>query len=223
MRRLLPLCSLILLLALWPAQGWGGVLATDDFNRADAGLGANWTTVTGADQPDIESQLVVEGTLGGAAARALYTALTFPNDQYASIKVVTAATSTARAVGVILRGVTSALTHYELQVLGPLGATTTISLFRFNSGTPTQLATTGASYTVASGDILKLRVIGSTLTAFLNGTQVFSYVDGSPISSGTPGIFVTANGNAVAEAQLDNWEGGDTTTATSLGSMEVDE
>jgi hypothetical protein len=60
----------------------------DDFNRADGGLGANWTTITGTGAPQIVGNLVQPVAVGGATgSQSLYTAITWPNTQYARCRV----------------------------------------------------------------------------------------------------------------------------------------
>jgi hypothetical protein len=186
----------------------------DDFNRADGGLGANWTTVTGFTAPAIVSQLVQE-TAGGTTGLAIYTGDTFPDNQYASITITAVVTSTTRSAGVTLRGVTTERTQYECQVAGPLGATATLTIYRINAGSVTSLITSGAIETVNSGDILKGSVLGSTVKLYINENERLSVVDGSPIASGKPGIELNAIG-AGSDVQIDNFQAGEVGTTTGL-------
>lgn len=70
------------------------------------------------------------------------------------------------------------------------------------AGTETQLADDGGSPSV--NDILRLEASGTTITAKINGTTIFTVTD-SALSSGSAGIF--AEGNDITSLG-DNWEGG---------------
>jgi hypothetical protein len=161
------LCSLLLLLALWPAQGWGGVLATDDFNRADAGLGANWTTITTSSDPQIRSNVVEDLAVAGASANALYTGISWPDDQYASLTILTLNTGNLREASVWLRTITAAVTGYVCTANGPLGASVQLRIRRFNAGAATAGADSGATETVASTNVMKCTVVNSGADAIV--------------------------------------------------------
>ncbi len=213
--------SLLGLCLLLPGQGWGAQLASDDFNRADSGLGANWTTVTTGGNPTILSNEVRDTSVGGATSLAVYSAITWPDDQYAQIKVV-AATSNTRSVGLILRGATAARTDYECQVIGPLGATTTLTIYRLVAGAATALVGGTAVYTVAAGDTAYCEIRGYDLTMKINGvTQLgpFTDTDVTKVASGSAGIEVNAGTGAVTDALLDNFAGGDFATTCRGGLM----
>ena len=213
MRRLLLGLALLL-----PSQGWAAELAADNFDRADGGLGANWTTVTGFSAPAIRTNVVEDNAVGGAASIALRTAEAFPDDQYAQLTVKAAVTSNGRVVAATLRGVTTARTHYECQVAGPLGATATLTTVRYNAGAGTTLAGGTAIYTVAANDVLYCEIIGSTITLKINGTTILGpTVDGTPITSGDPGILLFVSAGTTADAQLDDFSAG-SASATAAGS-----
>jgi hypothetical protein len=142
-------------------------------------------------------------------AAAVYTGTAWPNDQYAGITAISALTNIDRELTVILRGTTAARTGYECKVMGPLGATATLRIYRFNAGTPTLLTATAATETVSSGDIMKCSVIGSTIKLYINDVEKLSNTDGSPIASGSAGIGIFENSGTVQDVQGDNWFGGD--------------
>jgi hypothetical protein len=66
-------------------------------------------------------------------------------------------------------------------------------------------ASAGAATGVPS---LFMQIVGGTLTAYKNGTSYLSAADsGSPIASGSPGIFMSGNyvaGNGLINFQADN-------------------
>lgn len=188
-----------------------GVLATDNFNRANGGLGANWTTQSGETAPSIVSNTVQ--VAGGFVYGARYSAITWPNDQYAQCKAVaTRPPTTDEGVGPSCRMATGAQTHYFLQA----GAGDT-RLYKVVGGSYTQLGTTGSA--VAVNDVLYLEVktsgANAIVTAKVNGVAVCGspVTDTSPIASGQAGMWLATSDGA---ANLDDWEGGDLTTALSI-------
>jgi hypothetical protein len=54
----------------------------------------------------------------------------------------------------------------------------------------------GAQYGVADGDAVKATIVGSTITAYINGTQMGQATDGSVFTSGSPGLGFWLQGNA---------------------------
>lgn len=220
MRRLLLIA--LLLSALLPGVSWAVVLAPVETCGGSGDMGANWTAVTGLDMPQ-QGSGVCQGKTISTNASAIYTAATWPNDQWAQMKITTLLTGTSRVVGVVLRGTTGAFTQYECIALGPTGAAATLKIQRVNAGTPTVVATTGAAATLAAGDTLYCEVIGSTLTLKVNGTTILGpTVDGTPIASGSAGMFIVSP--TLNQAQGDDWTGGDfSTSSSSLGWMEADE
>ncbi len=182
------------------------VLATDNFNRADGGLGTNWTTVTSSGAPQISTN-VVRSTAVGTDSMSYYNATSAPNDQYASSAVVTATTSSV-GNGPIVRTDSGTKTFYVAYVTGPLDATAKIFLSKFTSGTSVNI--TNGTFTVAANDVLKLEVIGTNLSVYLNGVLKIGPTSDGAISTGQFGIQVFADAGTTADSQLDNWEGGDT-------------
>lgn len=186
--------------------------ATDDFNRANGGLGANWTTITSEAAPQIRSNLV-EVNASATDAGAWYNAVTFGANQWASIKVVAATTDTQRAVAVTLRTASGARTYYYVEVAGPLGASATVGIAKFVAGAHTGLTSTTAS--VSSGATLRARVTGTgsatLITAWINGVQVLSHSGDTSISSGQPGVrvYIDPGSQPTSQAQLDDWAAGE--------------
>src|SRR5215469_1765025 len=68
------------LLWLLPQKSFASSVS-DNFNRADGGLGSNWTTMTGADAPQIVSHVLEPGT-SGVANVAYWSANTFGSNQF---------------------------------------------------------------------------------------------------------------------------------------------
>jgi hypothetical protein len=178
------------------------VLATDNFNRADStDLGASWDVVPGESNCQIVANAVRAGVGGGADCSESYNGVTWPNDQYSQIVIVSLSD---RFVGPVVRASTSANTLYLVEC-----ATTNIYLYKVVSASGTLLV--NYSGTVSVGDIIRLEAQGTTLRVFQNGTQRISTTDTS-IASGRAGIHINLPGSQFDTAVLDNWEGGDFST-----------
>lgn len=194
------------------------VLATDDFNRADGSLGASWTTISAQDSPQIVGNLVQDSATGAVVAASLYTAITWPNDQYSQVSVQ-AATALGRVVGAVCRGNVDARNYYTAQLTGPLSIAGTAGvscrLFRISAGVTASIATS----------TLLTAIVGSTVRCEARGTTIRAFVDGVERLSGTDATFVSGNagilvlvgaGGVLTNAQLDDFEGGDFITGRSI-------
>lgn len=175
----------------------GAVSVSDDFNRADGGLGANWTTGVGT--PYISSNQVT-GLAGNNAA--FWSASTFsPNQRSSATYSASPATGchgpTARTVGSnFYRAVACGVDVYIQRVISGDGGTTL-----------------GSSHavTLAANDVLRLEVTGTgatvTLRIYKNGVQQGgdeTDTSGSRLLSGKPGFCVRDEG-----AYITAWAGAD--------------
>jgi hypothetical protein len=192
------------------------VLATDNFNRADENpIGAPWTVRgSGTAGKIVSNTLRMPGS--GNDSGIVYTGITWPNDQYSQVTLVTVpnAQSAGDGVGVIVRGNTSGtLTQYEL-VCASGAAGTTIAK-RVN-GVYKQLAHSVTTW--VAGDVAYLEIRGNTLQAKRNGSTAgmpAPVTDNDPdaIVSGSCGIMASVEGT-IPEQTLDDWEGGDFSTGS---------
>jgi len=180
------------------------VLATDNFNRADAGLGANWATITGAGNPLIVTN-AVQTTAIGADSAARYTAVASPNNQYAQTKVI-AYDDSAKGHGPVLRAASAANTYYRIISKGPSGASALIEIHKFVATTFTSL--TSVTATTALNDLIRGEVFNNTITGYVAGVRKTVISDAS-IASGSFGIAVFADGGATSSSRVDDWEGGE--------------
>lgn len=154
---------------------------SDNFNRADStNLGANWVEVSG-DWSIISNQLS-PGTTGGTVVLRTATAMA-SNDNWAQ---TTIAATTAVSQGVWCRGDTTLDNGYLLRNNGSNWA-----LFKVVSGAFTSIGTYAA--TAAAGDVAKVQAIGSTIKAFINGTERISVTDTAVTTGTNVGIRSEAN------------------------------
>ena len=211
-RLILTLC---LLLAV---PGWANaeILATDTFDRSNGGLGANWTTVSGMQNPTIASNVVQPAGVAGAESKAIYSAITWPDNQYSKIQIITLFDS-GKSVSAVVRGLSAAWTGYECHAIGPIGSTATLKIFRLDAGAATQLAATAADQTIASGDSMTCVAQGTSIYLLINNVQKLLATDAT-YASGSAGIGAWSSAVNANRAQLDNWEGGGTYAGGSAAS-----
>lgn len=194
MKRLLHVCALVVLLV-------GSVFAftlpaTDNFNRADADVGANWTELgnTTSNPGFLVSSNAVKANPtpgGGVGAFAMWNADSFSADQYSQF---TYATSGNMGLGVRLADNGSAKANgYVWRIAGG-----TIS--KANGGTVTTLV---SSISVpAVGSVCKMVIAGTTITVYDDGVSIGTVTDAT-WASGSPGLYGTS-GNA---GTADDWTG----------------
>lgn len=183
-------------------------LATDDFNRADGAIGANWTANPGGAAPVIVSNKA-EDNAGGDSG-AVYSAVVFPNDQWAQV-----VRTGGDGGGVQLRGSTAAYTFYLINIEGAFGASATLLFARFSAGSFTSISS--QTVTFNSGDTLYAEVQGTTLLAKKNGAALGSSTTDANIGSGKAGLFGFSNYIADDFAAGDFAAAGGTTRGTPFG------
>lgn len=173
------------------------VLFTDDFNRADGGLGANWTAL---DSSFSISSNVVVPTATGSDAIQIVNAVAWPNDQYAQIKVPTLAVhANDIGIGLALR-CADASNLYRITV-----NFSNCQVAKVVSGSFTALANLGAGFAV--NDTLYAEVQGNTVKVFKNGVQFGGDVGGdAALAAGSAGLMYSST---AVEAQADDFVGGD--------------
>lgn len=199
----LGICISLFLLFLFPQKTFATTVS-DNFNRADGGLGSNWTTMTGTNAPQIVTNVAEPGT-SNTANVAYWSANSFGSNQFvqATLPSITG-TDDGPAIGVRFansRGYFLFFNH----------ASGTVSLYRMDTASSWTVLATSATLTIAGTDVWKIETIGSTIVGFQNGNQVVEASD-STYTSGSPGIWLYYASN-----QIDNWSGGDLPTEYSLG------
>jgi hypothetical protein len=190
-------------------------IATDDFNRAGPGFGANWTTLTpGTTGPGkITASTVIEGSDTSPSAEVWSGAGTFTDDQYSSLEILDLSFGTSSyGQGVLCRASTdtdAGRDYYYFSVRSDLTAT----LGKVVNGTNTALNTASVSgiFTSTGVQRVELECEGTTIRAMRDGTALGGAwtVTDSALTTGKPGVFPQNNGAGVTG---DNWEGGNITT-----------
>lgn len=165
---------------------------TDNFNRADGALGANWTS--GVGDFAVNTNRAAHSVNPSAA---YYSAGTLGNDQYAQCAVINAGSGAYS--GVALRCSGTGATFAAIGVRADNSVDVEVHLF---SGGVDTFQYGFATAFNGTTDILKAQVVGTTLTIYKNGVSIDSRSLTSPPASGFAGIFSAHTGP-------DDWEGGD--------------
>lgn len=184
------------------------VIVRDTFIRANAGtLGANWTANVDATDTallGITSNGAQVQSLGGRSA-SYWNANVFTPNQYSQVIINTSLVGTNTHIG----GVTvraSATGYYQLEWNMGGSAGINLGLRKIVNGVFIDLGGTAPTNPAVNGSLLRLEVVGSQLSAYIDGNLVFQVTD-TDLTSGAPGVsgFMTA---ASPTAFVTNWEGG---------------
>jgi hypothetical protein len=187
------------------------MLASDNFNRADGGLGSNWTKLN--DGTFVTAQIIsnqVTSSVAGSSCDSFYNAIVWPNDQWAQVTITTSLA--VSFVGVCLR-VTAGGNAYRCYWNGTAGSSGSWFIQKKIATVFTTVATGTATFNV--GDTLLGAVSGPTLTIYKNGVLLGTGTD-AIITSGSPGILVVPI-TATTNAFIDDWSGGAFQDAPILG------
>lgn len=175
----------------------------DDFNRANStDLGAGWVEVSG--DWSVSSNQLSPGSAGGVVILRAATAMA-TNDH--SVQVTIAAT-TAASHGVWARGNSS-------------GSLTSGYLWRNDGSAWNLFSVVGGSFTsiasyaaaAVAGDVAKLQVVGSAITAYVNGVQRASVTD-TAVAAGTS---VGIRSESSAAIKFDDFSAADFSSGATLG------
>lgn len=172
-------------------------IASDNFNRADGPIGANWTTYAAAGL-QIASNLVEATTTGRNGA--FWNANAFNADQYSEITIA----GTAGAIAPTVRCSTAGGENgYEAYFSGTFGSAGTMFFQRSVAGAVTNVSNVAA--TISVGDVVRIQAVGTTITIYKNGVIILTAQD-TNLTSGSPGIFTQSN--PITNAQASLWAGG---------------
>ena len=200
-------CLLAGLLTMFRMQGASATTVSDNFDRADGSLGANWTTVSGTAAPMIVSNNLRVGT-ASAVNSAYWSASTFGGDQFAQASLPNSS-GTQYGPGIAVR-----LSSTKGYFLWYGNSSNTVSLWRMDSSSSWAQLKQSAALTVSrSSDVWMIRAVGSTISGYQNGKLVVQATD-TKITSGSPGVWLYYSAN-----QIDNWSGGDVGSYTVGGTV----
>lgn len=172
---------------------------TDDFNRADGGLGSNYTTLVAG--LGIVSNHVSSSTGNGAS----YYNVDTPNaDCYIKLRFLTLPSGGAEFIYTLLRYNTGTANGYMFRYLQGTGS----QILIVNGGTPTQLALLGGN--PAATDVVEFRISGNTLSVFYNGVSAGSTTDSTYSTAGVAvlGMSGSGQGGTVDDLEIGNYSAG---------------
>jgi hypothetical protein len=175
--------------------------ASDDFNRADGGLGANW--LVSPDTTDDPTTLAivsnqVKTSDGAHNSGSIWVGSAASDDQYAQLTIeALPGASNWLAVGVRMSG--NGKNQYIVIAYNNAG-TYVLQLFKRIGGVYTSLGGEVWPSPIV-GDVIKLAVIGNSLTAYQNGVPIVGATD-SDLTWGQPGIATFST------QPMDNWSAG---------------
>ena len=202
MRLLVVLCLLLVTLVVLPRGALATTLASDNFNRANGGLGSAWTAIS--DGPmSIASQQVIGAA--GAVTGDIRTAETYPSDQFSQIQVTSTPLSGGGWIAAAVRLQNSGQNGYAGLYYWNYGSPE-LMLFKRSNGGWSQLGSSYSCGVLAAGTALQVMAAGSTISFLQNGVTRVSVTDTS-FTGGAPGIMADSNSTA------DNWSGGSASAA----------
>ena len=172
--------------------------ASDNFNRADGPLGANWTDISDGGMA-ISSQAAA-GTNASGTSGDMRTGESYSSNQYSQVEVTSSQLTGNQWIGTAVRMQNSGQDGYAGLYYWNYGSPELI-LYKRSSGNWTQLGNAYSSGPLAAGTQLKLMVVGSTLSFLENGVERIAVYDNSLVN-GAPGIIAYGTG------KVDNWSGG---------------
>lgn len=177
-------------------------IAADDFNRSDGGLGGNWTATkdffgTSSVLQIISNQAAGDG--GGNWPISLWTADSFPDDQY--IEVTMIGTAISPFVVCMGRGATNGSGEFIGYMFGARLSDSVWAIWRVDGASAATALDSGIG-SFSSGDVLRFELVGSALAGFQNGSPLASASD-STYTSGAAGL-----GIGSSDAKADDWSAG---------------
>lgn len=182
-----------------------GILASDNFNRADnADVGAVWSPNTaepGSTGMQIVSNAVVFKAPSSSESAEIYNALTAPANQYSEVTYNGAqpADGTGSGYGPICRAATNAITFYRAVANG-----SGFVVSQIINNVKLDLIVSSA-VTVAAADKLRLSLYGNYWQLSKNGIVIAAGIDDGIASGG----FGMAYNDTATGGGIDAWEGGD--------------
>jgi hypothetical protein len=179
---------------------------SDDFNRSDGPLGANWTDMAEGGLA-IVSQTVA-GTNASGNSGDIRTAEQYTSDQYSAIQLSPTQLTGNQWIGPAVRAQNGGADEY-LGIYFYDNGNPELLLFKRSSGNFTQLGATGIG-ALAAGTTLEVTASGATITFLVDGNAVLTVTD-STITGGNPAIMASGTPEA------DNWSGGDLVGGYSVG------
>jgi hypothetical protein len=185
-------------LTVMPQAAFAAGSASDDFNRANGSLRADWTDMSVGGLAISDD--VVIGTQASGDSGDIYTGETVGSDQFSQIGLTSTQIAGGQWIGPAVRAQNGGQSLYVGIYWWNFGSPELL-LFKRTSGNRTQLGTYPSGPLVA-GTQLNLTATGSTLSLSENGAVEITATDTS-LTGGAPAIMAYGAPTAV------DWSGGD--------------
>lgn len=164
-------------------------LFSDNFNRADStGLGANWTSRIVTDLWNVSSNRAVSANTGGGSHIIFNASGAFSTSDY-TVQSIYNPTAGASYSGLGGRRVNFGVSDSDFYLISTQSGSNTIYLHKRVSGSYTQLGTGSVTMNNGSDYTFKLSMNGTTIKAFVDGTEYISVTDSSLAGPGDAGMF----------------------------------
>lgn len=208
MKKLLSL-TLVLLLTFGIITKVLALTVSNTFSGSGA-LDSNYTPGRNA---ETQSSGVLLGSVGGDWNSEFYTGSAWANDQYSESKISAPLVAVASfpTFWVMVRMTNPGGTNNEQAYaigLTPNGSNADVVLYRINGANyntfPIATLATNQAYSV--GDVFRLKVVGTTLSAYQNGVQIGTDQTDANVASGSPGLGTIGTNSANGS---DSWTGSD--------------
>ena len=174
-----------------------GVVATDNFVRADSGtLGVNWTDLRSTVRCQIVSNECRQTSAGYSMERWAGSG-GFNNNQYSKITIA----STVLNYDVTING-SSSVDNSTSYVFGVIAGGNYSLTRRVNEADT--VIDAGAAWTLVAGDVFEIRKTGTTITTYINTVLKQTVVDAT-LTGGLPGFNVYGGTGA---RSVTVWTGG---------------
>ena len=173
--------------------------SSDDFNRANRSLGADWTDMSVGGLAISDDAVI--GTQVSGDSGDIYTGEAFGSDQFSQIELTSTQLSGGQWVGPAVRAQDGGQDLYVGIYWWDYG-NPELMLFKLLNGSWTQLDSAYPTGPLAAGTLLNLTVTGSTLSFSENGVVAIRATDTS-LTGGAPAI------RAYDTPTAGDWSGGD--------------
>ena len=188
----------------------GPIAFTGSTGATIQSLDANWNKVTGY----TSDALVISNRVRSGSGTALYyynAAMGSADQEVSADFYIAGTTSTTITAWIFARLLSTELTGYGARWRRNTGW----QIFRYNAGTATQIGSTAGPTTYTAGTVkaAKLRCIGSTISLFVDGTEIIVATDGSPLTAAGYAGLLSSNTSTTDGPHLDNWSATEAGTA----------
>jgi hypothetical protein len=187
-------------------------IAWDNFNRANVNpLDFSWSVVAGKAALQIVNN-ICEATTTSSLCAETYGYSNMPNDQYASFTYAAVPAVTGEAIIGVRSQASNYTNAYRLAAFTGPGPNWDLA-----NGVGPQIQ---GNTTINAGDSFTITAVGTTITAFQNGTRLGAITD-STFSSGSISLASSSPFGAITDTLISNFEMGSAAPLPFIGSIRI--